>query len=62
MGLIRKARNYMHDDGALFFSSLGCEKLFGLVVGGPRSHYDATIFYNKKIELPLMEHQYLGGR
>jgi len=52
----------MHDDGALFFSSLGCEKLFGLVVGGPRSHYDATIFYNKKIELPLMGHQYLGGR
>jgi hypothetical protein len=67
VGLIHKARNYMHDLHWFFclcfsFSFLGCEKLFGLVVGGPRSHYDATIFYNKKIELPLFGHQYLEGR
>lgn len=45
----------------LSFSFLGWEKLFGLVVGEPRSHYDATIFYNKKIELPLMRPKYFGG-
>jgi hypothetical protein len=41
------------------FSFLGREKPFGLVVGGPRSHYDATILYNKKIELLLIGHQYI---